>query len=62
MRTIQIGLLVLLAAAVSVCAAEVKVIANSGVPGSSVSAADLKAVFLATKSSLDGARIEPVLE
>jgi hypothetical protein len=44
-------------------AADVKVIANSSVGASSVSADELKAVFLATKTSLsDGSHVEPVLE
>jgi hypothetical protein len=44
-------------------AADVKVIANAGVGASTISAEDLKGVFLATKSSLsDGGRVEPVLE
>lgn len=43
-------------------AANLQVIANPSVGASSVSADDLKAVFLATKSSLsDGSRVEPVL-
>jgi len=43
--------------------AEIKVIANAGVTASSVSADDLKGVFLATKTSLsDGSHVEPVLE
>jgi hypothetical protein len=44
-------------------AAEVKVIANSSVGATSVSADELKGVFLATKTSLsDGSHVEPVLE
>jgi ABC-type phosphate transport system substrate-binding protein len=43
-------------------AADFKVIANSSVGASSVSAEELKGVFLATKSSLsDGSHVEPVL-
>lgn len=42
--------------------ADIKVIANSSVGASSVSADELKGVFLSTKSSLsDGSRVEPVL-
>ncbi|MGA2118808.1 MAG: hypothetical protein ABSH56_29155 [Bryobacteraceae bacterium] len=42
--------------------ADLKVIANSSVGASSVSADDLKGVFLATKTSLsDGSHVEPVL-
>jgi hypothetical protein len=48
--------------AVSVRAADIKLIANSSVGASSVSADELKGVFLATKTSLsDGSRVEPVL-
>jgi len=44
-------------------AAELKVIANPSVGTSSVSADELKGVFLATKTSLsDGSHVEPVLE
>ncbi|HUI79112.1 MAG TPA: hypothetical protein VLY24_14405 [Bryobacteraceae bacterium] len=49
-------------AATSVRAAEIKVIANSSIGTSSVSAEELKGVFLATKTSLsDGSHVEPVL-
>jgi ABC-type phosphate transport system substrate-binding protein len=49
-------------AAGGVCAAGVKVIANASVAVSSVSVADLKSIFLATKTSFsDGSRVEPVL-
>jgi len=42
--------------------ADIKVIANSSVGAASVSAEELKGVFLATKSSLsDGSHVEPVL-
>ena len=44
-------------------AGDVKVIANSSVGATSISADDLKGVFLGTKSSLpDGSHVEPVLE
>lgn len=44
-------------------AADLKVIANPSVGASSISADELKGVFLATKMSLsDGSRVEPVLE
>jgi ABC-type phosphate transport system substrate-binding protein len=44
-------------------AAGVKVIANPGIAASSISADDLKSVFLEEKSSLsDGTHVEPVLE
>lgn len=43
-------------------AADVKIIANSSVGATSVSAEELKGVFLDTKSSLgDGSHVEPVL-
>lgn len=43
-------------------AADLKVIANLSVAASSVSADELKSVFLETKTSLsDGGRVEPVL-
>jgi TonB family protein len=44
-------------------AGDVKVIANSSVKADTISAADLKRVFLEEKNSLDdGAHVEPVLE
>jgi hypothetical protein len=44
-------------------AADIKLIANPSVGAASVSADELKGVFLATKSSLkDGSHVEPVLE
>src|SRR5262245_51141939 len=42
-------------------AADVKVIANPSVTASSISADDLKGVFLATRTNLEGAAVEPVL-
>jgi hypothetical protein len=66
MRNTQIFLcLVLLAvcAAVTAFAGDIKVIANPSVGASSVSADEIKGVFLATKTSLsDGSHVEPVLE
>ena len=66
MKHIQIFLI---AAFVGMCAAatasatDIKVIANPNVGASSVSADELKGVFLATKTSLsDGSHVEPVLE
>jgi ABC-type phosphate transport system substrate-binding protein len=61
---------ILCVAALSVCAttsaaraADLKVIANPSVGASSVSADELKNVFLITKTSLsDGSHVEPVLE
>jgi hypothetical protein len=50
-------------ASVSAQAAGVKIIANNSVAASSVSADDLKSVFLEEKSSLsDGSHVEPVIE
>ena len=42
-------------------AADLKIIANPGVSASSVSSDELKAVFLATKTSLGDGHVEPVL-
>jgi ABC-type phosphate transport system substrate-binding protein len=54
--------LVLLAAA-AMQASEIKLIANPSVGSSSISADELKSVFLATKTTLsDGSHVEPVLE
>jgi hypothetical protein len=58
---------ILTIAAVAFCvswqahAADVKVIANSSVAASSVSAGDLKDVFLLDKDSLGGSHVDPVL-
>ena len=61
-RTILALSVLVLAITVTASAAEVRVIANSSVGASSVSADDLKGVFLATKTSLgDGSHVEPVL-
>jgi hypothetical protein len=50
------------AGAVNACAADIKVIANSSVGASSVSADELKGVFLTIKTSLsDGSHVEPVV-
>jgi ABC-type phosphate transport system substrate-binding protein len=66
MRHIQIFLIatvVGICAAVTASAGDIKVIANPAVGASSVSADELKGVFLATKTSLsDGSHVEPVLE
>jgi hypothetical protein len=42
-------------------AADLKIIANPGVTAASVSSDELKAVFLATKTSLGDGHVEPVL-
>jgi len=43
-------------------AADVKAIANNSVPATSISASDLKDVFLLDKDSLGGSHVEPVLQ
>src|ERR1035441_2578679 len=54
--------LVGICAALAASAADLKVIANPSVGASSVSADELKNVFLITKTSLsDGSHVEPVL-
>ena len=54
--------IVLAVSALTASAADLKLIANSSVGASSVSADDLKGVFLITKTSLsDGTHVEPVL-
>lgn len=54
--------IVLALGSASASAADIKIIANSSVGASSVSAEELKGVFLDTKSSLsDGSHVEPVL-
>ncbi len=66
MRLLPLIPVLLLAGAVVAArasAAEVKIIANSSVGASSLSAEDLKSVFLVNKTSLkDGSHVEPVLE
>ena len=49
-------------ASVNALAADVKVIANSSVKADTISAAELKRVFLEEKISLDGTHVEPALE
>jgi len=52
----------LIGAATAAAAADIKVIANSSVSASAVSADELKGVFLETKTSLSaGSHVEPVL-
>jgi ABC-type phosphate transport system substrate-binding protein len=51
-----------LALPVAASAGDVKVIANSSISADSVSADELKRIFLATASSLGGSHVEPVLE
>ena len=54
-------LILLLSLGASAFAGDVRVIANASVAAESVSADDLKKVFLATSTSLDGSHVEPVL-
>jgi ABC-type phosphate transport system substrate-binding protein len=54
---------IVLLAALTVHAAGLKIIANSSVPATSISADDLRSIFLEEKSSLkDGTHVEPVLQ
>jgi hypothetical protein len=63
LQFVLVATVVGICAAVTASAADIKVIANSSVGASSVSADELKGVFLATKTSLsDGSHVEPVLE
>ena len=66
MKPIQYRTIAILIAAffaLNAGAADIKIIANLSVGASSVSTDELKAVFLATKSSLsDGSHVEPILE
>lgn len=49
-------------ASIAARAADIKIIANSSVKAASISADEIKGVFLATKTSLsDGSHVEPVL-
>jgi hypothetical protein len=50
-----------LAAASPASAADFKVVANPSVKASDISIDELKAVFLATRTSLEGTAVEPVL-
>jgi hypothetical protein len=60
---LTITFLVLAFCALQAGAADLKIIANPSVGATSVSAEELKGVFLATKSSLsDGSHVTPVLE
>jgi ABC-type phosphate transport system substrate-binding protein len=60
-QMIRVALTSFLFTAAAAFSADFKVIANPGVSASSVSADELKDVFLLTKSSLGGAHAEPVL-
>ena len=62
-KLISLAAGVIVFTALNAQAAGVKVIANNSVSASSISADDLKSVFLEDKSSLsDGTHVEPVLE
>jgi hypothetical protein len=52
----------LLIAPLCAVAADVKVIANNSVSANSISAGDLKDVFLLDKDSIGGSHVEPVLQ
>src|SRR5512135_2108112 len=63
LSTIVLAAAALIGAVPMMRAADIKIIANPSVGASSVSADELKGVFLATKTSLsDGSHVEPVLE
>jgi TonB family protein len=51
-----------LAGSLHALAGEIKVIANTSVKADTISAGELKLVFLEEKNSLNGAHVEPVLE
>ncbi len=62
MRNVRIILITIALGAAALQAADVKLIANASVNASSISADELKGVFLITKTSLqDGSHVEPVL-
>ena len=54
--------ILLLSLAVAAFAGDVKIIVNSSVSAESISASDLKNIFLATSTGLGGSHVEPVLE
>jgi hypothetical protein len=55
-------ILLLVAAAGTVRAADIQIIASKDVNVSEISAADLKQIFLQTQSSVGGAKVKPVLQ
>ena len=62
LQVLVVAVVVGACAVVNTSAAEIKIVTNPSVGASSVSADELKGVFLATKSSLsDGSHVEPVL-
>jgi len=60
--TILTASAIALFAAAAAQAGEVKIIANPSVGADAVSAEELKKVFLITSTSLEGSRVEPVVE
>ena len=52
---------ILLAAAVAARGGDFVVIANASLGEASISTSDLKQIYLGTKTSLDGQRVEPVI-
>jgi len=56
-----LGLAACVGATLHAAVTDVKVIANPSVTASSISASELKDVFLAVKTSVNGASVEPVL-
>jgi hypothetical protein len=61
LRFIAVIAAIVLCASWQARAADVKVIANSSVAATSVSAGDIKDVFLLDKDSLGGSHVDPVL-
>jgi hypothetical protein len=62
LRALLIGAGIATFAAGNAQAGSVKIIANSSVKSDTISADDLKGVFLEEKDSFDGSHVEPVLE
>jgi hypothetical protein len=61
MKLNRMILIATVAAALPLFGGDLKVIANSGMGDSAISAADLKLIYLQTKSSVSGTHVEPVL-
>jgi hypothetical protein len=62
LRTLLATAALMFAATALMHAADVKVIANNSVTANSISAGDLKDVFLLDKDSIGGSHVEPVLQ
>jgi hypothetical protein len=62
LRTLLATAALMFAATAFLSAADVKVIANNSVTSNSISAGDLKDVFLLDKDSIGGSHVEPVLQ